>query len=813
MAEAERPTTSALATRSGREGALDAALERLAPGRLPDRPDTPDLHVTAVRRLPAIAATYAEFPRAFDPRLREALASRGVTAPYSHQAAAIEHALARRHVVVITPTASGKTLCYNGPVLHSILEDPSSRALYLFPTKALAQDQLAELQTLCEIIDRQSGTPIGVFTYDGDTPQDARRTIRSRAHIVLSNPDMVHAGILPHHPRWAKLFENLRYVVIDELHTYRGVFGSHLCNVIRRLRRICRHYGSDPIFICSSATIANPRELAERLTEQPFELVEKSGAPRGEKFFVFVNPPVVNHQLGIRRSYLSETRRIASEFLKRNLQVIVFAQSRLSTEILTTYLKDDFEATPGAAERIRGYRGGYLPNRRREIEKGLREGTVRAVVSTNALELGIDIGALDVSVMAGYPGTIAATWQRAGRAGRRASRSAAVMVASSAPLDQFIVRHPSYFFDRSPERALIDPDNLHILVDHIKCAAFELPFTPGEAFGRHDLQEILGVLAEQGLVHRSGGPVDPDQPDLSQWTWTSESYPADAVSLRSVSSDNFVIVDTTHDARVIGETDFTSGPSTLHPKAIYIVEGALYQVERLDFEGRKAFVREIDCDYYTDAITYTQVTVLDTFESDGGQPDGGPCAPWASGEVHVVSRVVGFKKIKFYTNENVGSGDLDLPEQQMHTTSYWLTIPADVLEALPYAADDRRDGVVGLSFALGQVAQLLLMCERHDIGISIDAGEPDGSTPRIFIYDNYPGGIGFSKPLFRMHDELLESARRLIAECDCENGCPGCVGPVGNTGPLAKAAALRILNLLTASTAVVSNALPQVQPT
>ena len=801
MADAERTTTSALATRSGRDGALDAALDRLAPGRAPDRPDTPDLHVTAVRRLPAVAATYAEFPSGFDPRLREALASRGVTAPYSHQAAAIEHAIARRNVVVITPTASGKTLCYNGPVLQSILEDPSSRALYLFPTKALAQDQLAELQTLCETIDRQSGASIGVFTYDGDTPQDARRTIRSRAHVVLSNPDMVHAGILPHHPRWAKLFENLRYVVIDELHAYRGVFGSHLCNVIRRLRRICRHYGSDPVFLCSSATIANPRELAERLTERPFELVEKSGAPRGEKFFVFVNPPVVNHQLGIRRSYLSETRRIASEFLKRNLQLIVFAQSRLSTEILTTYLKDDFEATSGAAERIRGYRGGYLPNRRREIEKGLREGTVRAVVSTNALELGIDIGALDVAVMAGYPGTIAATWQRAGRAGRRASRSAAVMVASSAPLDQFIVRHPSYFFDRSPERALIDPDNLHILVDHIKCAAFELPFTSAEAFGRHDLQDILGVLSEQGLVHRSGGPVDPDQTDDSQWTWTSESYPADAVSLRSVSSDNFVVVDTTHDARVIGETDFTSGPATLHPKAIYIVEGALYQVERFDFEGRKAFVREIDCDYYTDAITYTQVTVLDTFETDDRR---------ASGEVHVVSRVVGFKKIKFYTNENVGSGDLDLPEQQMHTTSYWLMIPADVLDALPYAADDRRDGVVGLSFALGQVAQLLLMCERHDIGISIDAGDPDSSTPRIFIYDNYPGGIGFSKPLFRMHDELLEGARRLIAECECENGCPGCVGPVGNTGPLAKAAALRILNLLTPSTAM---AFPEVQPT
>src|SRR5205823_7125486 len=547
--------------------------------------------------------------------LTHALDTRGIDQLYTHQAEAVDHALAGRHVVVITPTASGKTLCYNAPVLNAILKEPSSRALYLFPTKALAQDQLAELHAMCETLasreeSADASAAIGVFTYDGDTPQDARRAIRSRAHVVLSNPDMVHSGMLPHHPRWAKLFENLRYVVIDELHAYRGVFGSHLCNVLRRLRRICRHYGSDPVFICSSATIANPRDLAERLTERPFELVDKSGAPRGEKYFLFVNPPVVNYQLGIRRSYLSETRRIASEFLKRNLQLIVFAQSRLSTEILTTYLKDDFEGMPGAPERIRGYRGGYLPNRRREIEKGLREGAVRAVVSTNALELGIDIGALDVAVMAGYPGTIASTWQRAGRAGRRSGPSAAVMVASSAPLDQFVVRNPSYFFGGSPERALIDPDNLHILVDHVKCAAFELPFTGTEQFGRdsstgprgamsnvegHDVQEILAVLAEQGLVHpelrrsvldmredSASGSSDrepasaaagcPSGGEIEKWAWTNESYPADAVSLRSVSSDNFVVVDTTDEARVIGETDFTSGPATLHAKAIYIVE-------------------------------------------------------------------------------------------------------------------------------------------------------------------------------------------------------------------------------------------------
>jgi DEAD/DEAH box helicase domain-containing protein len=789
---------------TAKQHALDAALARLAGGAI-DRPDTPDLHITAVRQLPAVPAQYAPFPDSIDPRLVAALKARGVTDLYTHQADAIAHALGGRNVVVITPTASGKTLCYNAPVLNAILTDPSSRALYLFPTKALAQDQLAELHGLCETMASESSEQIGVFTYDGDTPQDARRSIRNRAHIVLSNPDMVHSGILPHHPRWAKLFENLRYIVIDELHAYRGVFGSHLANVLRRLRRICRHYGSDPAIVASSATIANPRELAEQLTAQPFELVEKSGAPRGEKFFVFVNPPVVNRALGIRRSYLGETRRIASEFLKRQLQVIVFAQSRLSTEILTTYLKEDFQDVPGAPETIRGYRGGYLPNRRREIEQGLRSGAVRAVVSTNALELGIDIGALDVAVLAGYPGTIAATWQRAGRAGRRSGRSAAVMVASSAPLDQFVVRNPSYFFEASPERALIDPDNLHILVDHIKCAAFELPFQADEQFGKHDVQEILGVLAEQGLVHRSTGArgalseVEGHKTDDS-WTWTNESYPADAVSLRSVSSDNFVVVDTTYETRIIGETDFTSGPSTLHPKAIYIVEGRLYQVEKLDFENRKAFVREVDCDYYTDAITYTKVTPIDTFAES---------APRTHGEVHVVSRVVGFKKIKFYTNENVGSGDLDLPEQQMHTTSYWLTVPAAVMGSLPYASDDRRDGVVGLAHALKQVAQLLLMCDAHDIGLSLsglgtrDSGlaNPESRTPnpddvQVFVYDNYPGGIGFSAPMFQMHDELLAKTRQLIAECDCEHGCPGCVGPLGDIGPMAKPAATRMLDQL-----------------
>ena len=797
-----------------------------------------DPHVTAARRLAPVEAQYAPFPDSLDPRLLEALRARGIDQLYVHQAESLAHSLAGRNVVIVTPTASGKTLCYNAPVLHSILENASTRALYLFPTKALAQDQLAELHQMVEIVGEQGGGDIGVFTYDGDTPQDARRAIRGRAHVVLSNPDMVHSGILPHHPRWAKLFENLQFVVIDELHSYRGVFGSHLANILRRLRRVCRHYGSDPRFICSSATIANPKDLAERLTGQPFELVDKNGAPRGEKFFLFVNPPVVNAQLGIRRSYLAETRRVAIEFLKRGLQMIVFAQSRLSTEILTTYMKDAFQGPPGADDVIRGYRGGYLPLRRREIERGLRSGDVRCVVSTNALELGIDIGALDVAVMAGYPGTIAGTWQRAGRAGRRNGRSAAVLVASSAPIDQFVARNPDYFFDASPEHALVNPDNLHILLDHVKCAAFELPFGDDEQFGSINVQEVLSVLAEEGFVHLVDG----------QWQWTQESYPADAVSLRSVTSDNFVIVDTTNGERVIGETDFTSGPSTLHEKAIYIIEGQLFQVERFDFDNRKAFVRSVECDYYTDAITYTKVTILDQFSGSqvlgsSGSADVARLAAGlepeeehltarepenlstrepenlhgaSHGEVHVVSRVVGFKKIKFYTNENVGSGELDLPEQQMHTTSYWLTIPAETMAALPFGMADRRDGVLGMAFAMRNVAPLLLMCDSHDLGLSIDGIAMEGASrlggssqaargatpaelsasPTIFIYDNYPGGIGFSEPLYGMHDQLIERTRELIEGCPCKSGCPSCVGPEGATGPLAKRVASQLLGVL-----------------
>ena len=619
--------------------------------------------------------------------------AKGIKELYSHQAATAELVHSGKNVVVVTPTASGKTLCYNLPVLNAVLENPDTRALYLFPTKALAQDQLAELHDLATRLEDR----FGVFTYDGDTPQDARKAIRERGHIVLTNPDMLHTGILPHHTKWMRLFENLRYIVLDELHTYRGVFGSHLANVLRRLRRVAQFYGSNPQFICCSATIANPGELASQLIEREVEVVEENGAPSGEKLFAFYNPPMVNRNLGIRRSYINEATRVARELLARKLQTIVFANSRLHTEVLLTYLQQANPPKPGQPEPVRGYRGGYLPGERREIERGLRDGRIRGVVTTNALELGIDIGSLDACVMAGYAGSIASTWQRAGRAGRRSGTSCAVFVASSAPLDQFIVQHPDYFFGSSPEHAHIQPDNLEILVNHLKCAAFELPLSPEDRFGSVELPELCERLAEAGFLQRSGG----------NWHWVQESYPADTISLRSVTSDNFVIIDITGGENgkpeVIGEVDFSSALTTVHPKAIYIHQGQQFHVERLDFDHRKAYVKRVDVDYFTDAIRYTQVRVLEIAEE---QRIPGP-ASRAHGEVLVRSQVVGFKKIKFFTNENVGSGKLELPENEMHTTAFWVTLQHELLAGLPFTLSERQSGIFGLVYALASMATLL----------------------------------------------------------------------------------------------------------
>jgi DEAD/DEAH box helicase domain-containing protein len=764
--------------------------------------------LTAVRHYPAREAQWVEFPEWVHADLRAAYNAKGIRQLYTHQAAAAEAVHAAKNVVIVTPTASGKTLCYNLPVLNAILSNDDTRALYLFPTKALAQDQLAELHDLNQRLENR----VGVFTYDGDTPSDARKAIREKSHVVLTNPDMLHTGILPHHTRWTRLFENLRYIVVDELHTYRGVFGSHLCNVLRRLQRVARFYGSKPQFICCSATIANPGELASRLIEDEVEVLSANGAPAAEKTFVFYNPPVVSRALGIRRSYINEGSRVAQEFLKHDLQTMVFANSRLHTELILTYLQQANPQQPGKPETIRGYRGGYLPNERREIERGLREGRIRGVVSTSAMELGIDVGSLDTVVMTGYPGTIAATWQRAGRAGRRSGSSCAVLVASSAPLDQFIIRHPDYFFGNTPEHAFIQPDNLEILINHLKCAAFELPIGPEEKFGEVNVQDLCARLAEAGYLHLAG----------ENYHWTHEAYPADTVSLRSVTSDNFVIIDITGAPQVIGEVDFPSALTTVHEKAIYLHGGQQYHVEHLDFKERKAYVKQVNVDYYTDAIRYTQVRVLEIAETQrvaGRQDAGATHHARSHGDVLVRSQVVGFKKIKFFTNENIGAGQLELPENEMHTTSYWITLERALLESLPYTISERQSGMFGLLYALASVATLLLMCDRRDLGTAIGERPPApgmGSEeftpmrieeaagaqakeffePNLYLFDAYPGGIGFSEPLFRAHELLLRKTRELIQACPCEAGCPSCVGPAGDLAPKAKEAALAILDRL-----------------
>ena len=738
----------------------------------------PDSPIRAIHHQEAREGSFAEIPGHVDGRLKRALEKHGIVRLYTHQAEAFSAVEAGENVVAVTPTASGKTLCYNLPVLQSLLADAGARAMYLFPTKALAEDQLHELHQSIEAM----GSDLCVFTYDGDTPQDARKAIRQRANVVLTNPDMLHSGILPHHTRWARYFENLQYVVIDELHYYRGVHGSHLANLLRRLKRICEFYGSQPRYICCSATIANPRELAEALTGEPFRLVERNGAPQGEKFFIFYNPPVVNRQLGIRRSYISETRRVALEFIERNLQTLVFANSRLATEVLVTYLKDACDRNSFPKETVRGYRGGYLPRERRQIERSLRDGEVRAVAATNALELGVDIGSLDAVVMAGYPGTIASTWQRAGRAGRRQATSAAVLVASSAPLDQYIVEHPDYFFGSSPEQAAINPENLEILLSHLKCAVFELPIREDEKFGPHATGELCRFLEERGFLRQSAGA----------WHWTSDTYPADAVSLRAVSSDNFVVVDITSEPAVIAEVSFTAALTSLHEKAIYLHEARQYHVERFDYKERKAYVKQVESDYYTDAIDYTQVKVLEVFETE---PLAG--AKREQGDVRVNRQIVGFKKIKFYTMENVGAGKLSMPEQEMHTTAFWLHFPADFLARLgEYTPTERQSGITGLGNALRTIAALLLMCDPRDLGVAVGQETTDTFEPNLYLYDNYPGGIGQSAPLFRLTPRLLRQTAELLAGCGCDAGCPSCVGPVGEVGERGKEVAARILGEL-----------------
>jgi DEAD/DEAH box helicase domain-containing protein len=718
--------------------------------------------VTHWEVVPARAGKYADIPATVDSRIRAALASRGIDRIYSHQLATWEEVRAGRSVVLVSPTASGKTLAYNLPVLQALLEDPDARALYLFPTKALSQDQQSELN---EVV-LGGDIPVKIFTYDGDTPGSIRISARDEGRIIITNPDMLHTGILPNHPKWIKALRRLKYVVIDEMHSYRGVFGSHMTSVIRRLKRIAAFYGATPIFICCSATIGNPHELARKILEQEVTLVDDNGSPSGERHFVLYNPPLVDRVQGIRRSVVLESQRIATRLLKAGVKTIVFARSRIRTELIAGYIRDSLKNfyTDNHGITVQSYRGGYLPTERRAIERGLRDGSIQGVVSTNALELGIDIGGLDASILAGFPGTIASSWQQAGRAGRRNTVSLSILVASSSATDQFVIQHPEYFFSRSPENGYIDPGNSFIQTDQLKCAVFELPFADGEPFGE-GAADVLASLAEQGVVRHAGG----------KWYWSDRSYPAENVSLRTTTPENVVIVDTTAGRNeVIGEMDMPSAKLLVFDHAIYIHLGEQFAVKQLDLANRRCFVEEAHTDYWTDSIVKTDIKVLSQDEERSAA-----AIRVVLGDILVRTQATKFKKLKYHTNENVGYGDITLPADEMHTRSAVLLLDAASAPGKRFAElPETEQGIViqRLGVLMRTVAPVFLLCDPRDLGVSERVRDPHFEVPCLFVYDQYPGGIGLSEGFLRDLPRIVRSAREVVERCPCARGCPSCIG-------------------------------------
>ena len=747
-------------------------------------------NIVMEKLLPATEGIYADLPRDLDDRIKAALEKRGISRIYTHQSAVWDNVRRGLNTVVVTPTASGKTLCYNLPVLDALLKDEKARALYLFPTKALSQDQQSELN---ETITNAQGLNIKAATYDGDTPDSLRISIRDTGRIVISNPDMLHAGILPNHPKWLRFFSGLKYIVIDEAHAYRGVLGSHVADVIRRLKRIAAFYGSRPLFILCSATIANPGELAEALTGEKVALVDNNGAPRGEKRIILYNPPLVDTVQGIRRSVVTESQRWMLAFLRAGIKTILFAHSRIKTEVAASYVNEDLKNiyTDNSRIRVETYRGGLLPNERREIEKGLRDGTIQGVVSTNALELGIDIGGLDASVVAGFPGSFNSFWQQSGRAGRRGGTSVAVFVASASPIDQFIMKDPQWFFGKSAEEARLDPDNPYILSDHVRCASFELPFRDeileknGEFFGRDEAVPVLEYLEEEGIIRHVSG----------KWHWADRSYPAEGVSLRSAGADNVVIVDVTKGRNeVIGEMDRPGAKEMLFDKSVYMHRGRQFIVEKLDIENRKCFVTEAEVNYFTDGIIKTDIKVLTEDETFSFmEPDLKARA--VLGDILVRTQAVKFKKLRFHTHENIGFGDIDVPEEEMQTRALVLLFGEDsgggkILSAV----DEALAGTVlsGTGTLIRQIAPVFLLCDPRDLGTSERVRDPHFDVPCLYIYDKYPGGTGLAESMARRMQELFLLVYGAVKNCPCKNGCPSCIGPEGN-----KKAAAEFLAALT----------------
>lgn len=790
-----------------------------------------------------------------DPALAEILTGLGIGTLYSHQAEAFRHFARGENLAVATGTASGKSLCYQLPVLSMLLKRPQDTALLLFPTKALTYDQRNSLARMIPD-DRKSSLQV----YDGDTPTHLRAAIRKNARVLLTNPDMLHTAILPHHTLWADFFQSLNLVVIDEIHVYRGVFGSHVANLIRRLKRICAFYGSSPRFILTSATISNAREHSERLIEAPVHLIGRDGAPHGERNFILYNPPVVNQELGIRRSAISEGIRLAGDLLFYNIQTLIFSQTRRQTEIAVRYLKENHANIAG---NIYAYRSGYLPGERREIEQQMKSGAARAVTATNALELGVDIGTMDAVVILGYPGSIAATRQQSGRAGRKTGPSVSVLVASANPVDQFLVRHPEYILARSPEKALINPDNPLILLQHLRCAAFELPFRQGEFFGRVPWEQVetyLQALSELGETHLS----------RDRYFWSADQYPAEKISLRSTAASTVTLqVEEDERFKTIGEVDWHSAHWLVHPGAIYLHQANTYLVKSLDLVGKTAILEPVSYDYYTEPRQEIDLQIQETHQSAPVY-----AGTRSLGEVMVSTQLTGYRKIRWYTHEQLGSEEITLPPTELLTMAYWLLLDESAVKSLEeinlwtnapndygptwrfqralarrrdhytcqvcgapeqgmehhvhhkipfrqFASVDAanqlenlitlcpachkkaegavrvRSGLAGLSYVLSQLAPLLVMCDTGDLGSHFNPQfAPLGSAPVLFLYDKVPAGIGLCDEIYERHDELMRDALDLVEHCACQDGCPSCVGVGGENGAGGKRETLALLALL-----------------
>ncbi len=735
--------------------------------RLRRRPFFRD-QIVQVRKLPERPAEFADLPGGLHPAVAGALAEKGIDRLYSHQADAIGQIRQGNDVVVVTGTASGKTLCYNVPVAETLAEDPLATVLQLFPTKALAQDQLRGLS----MFERPGELAFLAGTYDGDTPGPLRRKLRDGGNVVLTNPDMLHTGILPNHARWNRFFTHLKYIVIDEIHAYRGVFGSHLANVLRRLGRICRHYGSSPQLVCCSATIGNPGEHASAITGRAMTVINNDGSPRGAKEFVMWNPPRLETAArgggqswrtgGDRKSPLWEGVHLMTALVAEGIQTIAFVRTRLAAELLYKNTRDLLRPqSRKLADSVHAYRGGYLPEQRREIERRLSAREILGVSSTNALELGIDIGSLDACIIIGYPGTIASLWQQAGRAGRRGDEQAVVfLVAQNQPIDQYLMTHGEYLFAQNPEQAVVDPDNPHVAVGHIRCAVHELPLADGEVemFGPFAMV-VLELLEEDQAVRHIE----------DRWYWASSDYPAAEVKLRNIAGPVYTIQDESAGGRVIGTLDEVSALAQLHDHAVYIHAAETYFVDKLDIEQKIAFVTRRDLDYYTQSIQTSKIRIDEQAESHDYR--GGVLG---FGDVTVTTSIPMFKKIRFHSRDSLGFEELELPPQSLETVACWLAPPKQLAEQMLTEKLLIGEGLMGMANVLVEVAPFFVMCDPQDVGAVVD--NSCLGLDALFLHDRYPGGMGYARRCMQRMDELLAASLEIIRQCSCEDGCPSCVG-------------------------------------